>query len=150
MGNVKDVEGKLPGIEFELKKARLSRNRRKEMVGTAELTCHGVDETRWKKIVSILDGLKLFYSDTIKDDMLDAMGQELEETDGELEEIRKELEKVRQREEALSAANEGFYAENQCLGVRVEYLESLLGSVKDAIGEKEEQDVPSRSNGKTS
>jgi hypothetical protein len=150
MGNVKDVEEKMPGITFELKKAGLTVNARRELIGQAQLTAHGVNKEKWAKIVSTLNGLKLFYSDTIKDDMLDALGDELNETDDELQKTKSELETAKRGIEKMAELAQELADDKREMAERLEYLEGLLSGITEVLGETEEQDVPSEGDAETS
>ena len=124
MGAVERVSNKIPGVTFSRKRSfRLASNTQKggyrvrvELVATVN------DKELWERVEQHLDGLRVFGKKNVKDEMLDALGEELETVDEEKENLQGQVEALSTRVEELME--------------RVSRYQKLMGSIEEFVNDE--------------
>lgn len=83
MGTVKEVGEGIPGISFHVRSHNLKGPNAKKLVGTAVLVAEVTDTELWNRTVTKLEGLRL-YSTNMKDELIDALSEEVDTNAHEL------------------------------------------------------------------
>jgi acyl transferase domain-containing protein len=111
MGSTTDVAEALPGLRFYGVVAELRANRVGTKTGTITMSCEVHDRKLWEMAVEKFEDFKVFSSTT--EEMLTALGDALDATDGELHMARQNEQKALasvQEKEARIKELEGILA----------------------------------------
>lgn len=101
MGAKEDVEKTLPGLRFTVRGSGKHATPSGKIIGELVLRCEIIDPALWEPAIKKLDGLKIFS--TSIEEVLDALGEELNNKEVSLSEEQEKNVELMKSNMALSA-----------------------------------------------